>query len=456
MKKINIALGKNSRIFWTYFIPLFCYTTFPTIQVFFPYNSFSGSIANFYILFFLGLNISSLAILRSTSLTSSKDKFLKKILILLAFISLISFLLGSTESESYWLLTIRWLRDTGKLIFLSIHFLIFPFILSDSFSTQRKYQRMAILLNALILPFLYISFGQFSGSLLYVGNLRDYASDYEYNNYLALGDSLLFNTSLLLIILPNVFSYLINLISATILILIGSRVSFLFALLALLLYAPFVFKFVSFGFTASIKDYLNPLKTGFKVPKNIFFILIAVFLTLLTLLFGDLSYLLPQGILSKVESLINIDTIESSRVWLSIFEQEDVLSDGSLNDRLELFYCHLENIYTNYTFKDLLFGKSWQETSCISYSHSSISILFENGLLVFYLVFYLVQKRVKLLINVLRNNSIVSIYHVLYAIFLIVFLLIGLTARAGLGFFLPALMFPWLNLNPMNLRSERV
>jgi len=453
--KKTILHNNNIWIATGYFVSLFSYTTFPAIQVIFPYRLFTGGTSIIYTFLILFLNFSSIALMISVLHNSKRDFFLKNLLIVLIFVSLFSYFSTSIGKENYSTLIIRWLRDTGKYIFLSIHFLCFPFVLSNSYNLFKKYQRVALFLNALTLPFLYVFFGRFDGRFLYVGTQMQSLlaiSDSDYNNYLSLGDPLLFNSLLLLVASPNIFSYLLCLVASVLLLLIGSRVSFLFAIMAILIATPFVFQNVFLNFLTSFRNYLYRRKSFVKLSISKLFVLLALFYILLNVIFDDINFvelLLPENISSQVSGLININNIESSRVWFTLVEN-DSQDDTSLNQRLELFSCHFDALYSYSgspldTTRRILFGNHWTESGCFNYLHSFLSILFDNGLLVFFAVFYMIYNRIKLLISLLKND-LVNSSHMLYIIFVVTFLLIGLTSRVNLSFFLPALMFPYLHL----------
>lgn len=463
IKKYSIS-RKSALTFWKYFFPLFTYTTFPVIQVIYPYNLLSGFNRIFFIFVFIALNAISLFIVLFSSTQNKKDKLIRYVHILSIIILLTVYIMNTywlyESNESFFVLITRWIRNVGKYLFLGLHFLCFPFNITAHDNTYiQKSQRLAILINALILPIIYIIFGDYDGRFLYVGLQQDSTdflsntSDSDYNNYLAIGDPLIFNSLLLLIAIPNLFSYILSLLTSILLALIGSRVAFITCLVVTVFSTSFIFYQTFSNLFNSLLLYISRRKKS--SIRSIFKLLtlITFFVFFSFLIFVDIKDLLPNIFYNQTQNVISFQNIQSSRVWQTLFEA-NLQYDNSLNAREYLFKCHFDSLYneTSLAFFSYLFlGRPWQETGCGNYLHSFLSILFENGLVIFCLIAFLIFYRFKLIVKFYliqnkRINIFIEASQIIYLIVTMAFLTLGLFARANLGFFLPILMFSNVHL----------
>jgi hypothetical protein len=150
------------------------------------------------------------------------------------------------------------------------------------------------------------------------------------------------------------------------------------------------------------------------------FQIIFILLVLISIIYiFNTNKFLENNILKSLEN-----NLESSRVWETIIKSEDVSQDSSLQARIELFECHFSSFASSpMTF---LFGRSWEESGCVSYIHSGLSIAFDYGLLGFFSVSFIIyiclSSTIKFILSVSSLKPL--------AIFLIIFASISLLGRA--------------------------
>lgn len=448
MKTLELRKKEFWKTFWEYFIPLFTLSTMPVLQIAYPFSLLTSFrkiaylilILSSYLFFFFLL---SRKIFKASNKT---NKILVTLLLILSFLITYSFLNyysinNVSFSSGYFLSKMSfWSITSFRYILLSLFFLCFPFPLLVETRNDKIPKTLAILVNSLVLPFIYLFFGTFDGRFLYIGlqlELAQLAGNSDFNNYLVIGDSILFNSLLYLTVSPNLLAVLITFFTSIITFLIGSRVAAIASVVTLLFCIIYI---MPSSFLNSISLFLKNLFSIKNKSKAAFQAI--VFLLIITTIIYTIT-INTFFVLDISSPLIN--NLESSRVWTTVIETDDISEDNSLNVRIGLFECYFGSFSSHP--ESFLLGKDWRESGCMSYIHSGLSILFDYGLLGFLLVFFIVYICFSSIYKFIPSVKTL-------AIFLMIFFSISLFSRVGVSYYLPSLLFAYSAIKTSMIRNK--
>jgi hypothetical protein len=271
-----------------------------------------------------------------------------------------------------------------------------------------------ILLNSLIIPVIYVLFGYydpFSQSLFptqMVFNESLANSEYgkAYSNYLAYADNILFSSSLLFLFSPGIRSFFVFLFNCLIILLIGSRATFIAAMLCLFLCAYFLF----YKKISLLVIIMNKSRASISFKKKHLITLTAILLVSIGVFGIGFNRLELSNLISQVSN---------SRVYQTL-ALTHLSEDRSLSERNEFFDCFFESISAEPEY--FILGNS--EDECAASVHSTLSVLARHGLVGFLPLMLIVFSTLRFLtLNIKTSQYEFSI--------VVTFLILGVMFRTG-------------------------
>jgi hypothetical protein len=324
-----------------------------------------------------------------------------------------------------------WYRYDLSFFLLSLTFIYYPIVLSESGNQVNSIKTNIInnfvLLNSAIIPLIYIFSGSFNKyGVLLTQSQVDQGYTF-YNNYLTIADVTLFASFLALVFRKDLLALFSFSISTAFLFLIGSRVSALLGLAITLVAGSSILG--SQVFMLNRKIFTHSPKVSLVFLRNLS---ISVLLILIIYLLFSNSYL------DFIFDLVNIDNIQNSRVYRTVFDSE-VSEDTSLSSRIYYFECFYRNHLSDFD-KFMLGGPSNMGCYQINYLHSTLSLLVDTGLLGFSVFTFIMYVSLKTVLMNFRKFPYDLFFHLLM---LFSFLFLGFSSRSGPSLLLPTLVFTY-------------